>query len=495
MTDLAAQEAGTGLRFYDSSLGKVVDFIPLKPGHVGIYLCGATVQGSPHIGHMRAALAFDVLRRWLEYRGLDVTFVRNVTDIDDKILAKSAEAGWQWWAWAARFEREFSQAYRALNVLDPTVEPRATGYITDQIALVNRLIERGHAYTDGTSGNAYFDVQSLPDYGSLTHQLLDDLATTEDASQVDALAELGKRDARDFALWKACKPGEPESAAWDTPWGRGRPGWHLECSAMAQRFLGDSFDIHAGGIDLRFPHHENEQAQSHGAGWGFAQLWMHNAWVTIKGEKMSKSLGNSLVVQEILKRVPAQVLRLALVSTHYRATVEYSEDSLEAAGHLWEKFAGFVSRAEGAGVDILDCEALSQVELPGGFVQAMNEDLNVAGGLAFLHAAVKDGNQALSTQDGPALQTAYEQIRGMLAVLGLDPRDVAWSQCGNAAVPDTPSTAPTQALDTLIHSLLDARAQARADKDWARADELRDQLTKAGIILEDSPTGTTWQLG
>ena len=326
------------LHLYDSKSARVQPLNPVTPGKVGIYLCGATVQGSPHVGHLRSAVSFDTLIRWLRRSGYQVTYVRNVTDIDDKILNKSAEAGWDWWAWAYRFEREFTEAYETLGVEAPTYEPRATGHIPDQIDLVQRLIDAGHAYSDGR-GNVYFDVHSQPDYGSLTRQRLVDMRTTEDDAQIDEAVEAGKRDPRDFALWKASKPSEPATASWDSPWGRGRPGWHLECSAMSRRYLGDEFDIHGGGIDLRFPHHENEQAQSHGAGWPFARLWVHNAWVTTKGEKMSKSLGNVLSIGALTEEYPAVAVRWALSTVHHRSAIEWGPETLPAAHAAWEKFS------------------------------------------------------------------------------------------------------------------------------------------------------------
>lgn len=480
------------VQLYDSATRTVRPLEPVTPGLVRIYLCGATVQGSPHIGHLRAALSFDALVRWLRRRGLEVHYVRNVTDIDDKILAKSAEAGWPWWAWAMRFEREFADAYRTLGAVEPTYEPRATGHIPEQIALVERLIERGHAYDDG-AGNVYFSVTSLPDYGSLTRQQLCDLATTEDDSQILDHVEAGKRDPRDFALWKAAKADEPATASWDSPWGRGRPGWHLECSAMSHKYLGETFDIHGGGIDLRFPHHENEQAQSHGAGYGFANMWVHNAWVTTKGEKMSKSLGNSLVVAEILTKVPAPVLRFALCTVHHRSTIEWSEELLESAAAAWERITGFAERATeflararaSAPSDVAD---LPVDQLPEEFVAAMDDDLNVAGALAVIWEHLKAGNSAIASEDAPAVARELELVRSMLDVLGLDPLSEQWAgerEAGNAA---------HGALDTLISAMLADRAAARESKDWARADAIRDQLAAAGIVVEDSPSGATWHL-
>ncbi len=478
------------VQLYDSATRSVRPLQPVTPGLVRIYLCGATVQGAPHIGHLRAALAFDALVRWLKRHGLEVHYVRNVTDIDDKILAKSAEAGWPWWAWAMRWEREFAAAYRALGAVEPTYEPRATGHIPEQIALVERLIERGHAYVDG-SGNVYFSVTSLPDYGSLTRQQVRNLATTEDESQLDDAVEAGKRDPRDFALWKAAKPTEPATASWDSPWGRGRPGWHLECSAMSHKYLGETFDIHGGGIDLRFPHHENEQAQSHAAGWGFANLWVHNAWVTAKGEKMSKSLGNSLVVGEILEKVPAPVLRFALCTVHHRSTIEWSDDLLDSAAAAWERLTSFTERASeylGATAADGDPAALSATDFPAAFQAAMDDDLNVAGALAVIWEHVKAGNTALAEGEREAVAQELLLVRAMLDVLGLDPLSRQW------AAPQDSSAATHDALDKLVTAMLAERADARANRDWARADAIRDQLTAAGVVVEDSPTGARWHV-
>lgn len=471
------------LSIYDSATHSQREFVPLVPGKVGIYLCGATVQGSPHIGHIRSAVAFDVLVRWLRRSGHEVTLVRNVTDIDDKILAKSAEAGRPWWAWAYRFENEFAAAYRTLGLLPPTYEPRATGHITDMIELIQEIIDAGHAYV-GNPGNVYFDVASLPDYGSLTRQTGRDLQSdAEDDTETD------KRHPHDFALWKAPKPGEPSDAAWDTPWGRGRPGWHLECSAMSGRYLGAEFDIHGGGIDLRFPHHENEQAQSHAAGRAFARYWMHNAWVTIEGEKMSKSLGNSLTVENIVKDVPPVVLRFALGTVHYRSTVAYSPSTLAEASAVWERLSGFVERSVAAvgEVSMEDIAALAPADFPEDFTEAMDDDLNVSAALAAIHEAVTEGNNALADRDDPAIVESQRLVRAMLDVLGLDPLAAPWRDATNGG--DT-----YDALDVLVRSVLDERAAARAAKDWARADALRDTLTAAGIVVEDSADGARWHV-
>ena len=456
--------------------------MPLQPGKVGVYLCGATVQGSPHIGHIRSALAFDVLVRWLRRSGYDVTMVRNVTDIDDKILQKSAEAGKPWWAWAYTYENEFAEAYRTLGILAPTYEPRATGHIPQMLELIQQIMDAGHAYV-GAPGNVYFDVTSLRDYGSLTRQALENMNVDESDMEPD------KRNPHDFALWKAPKQGEPADASWDSPWGRGRPGWHLECSAMSGRYLGDDFDIHGGGIALRFPHHENEQAQSHAAGRGFARYWMHNAWVTIEGEKMSKSLGNSLTVQNIVKDVPPVVLRFALGTVHYRSTVAYSPETLTEAAAVWDRLAGFVNRSvEAVGeVSAQHIAALGPDDLPEDFVTALDDDLNVSAGLAAIHEAVTNGNNALSERDDPAILAAQTSVRAMLDVLGLDPLAAPWR--GSSSHDDL-----YEALNSLVVNVLDDRAAARAQKDWARADALRDSLTNAGIVVEDSADGARWHV-
>ncbi len=470
------------LRLYDSASRSHRDFEPLRPGHAGIYLCGATVQGEPHVGHLRSGIAFDVLVRWLRRSGYEVTLVRNVTDIDDKILAKAQEAGVPWWAWAYRYEREFTSAYEALGVLPPTYEPRATGHVIEMVELVERLIHRGHAYR-GDGANVYFDVASFPDYGALTRQSTQHMTSGED--------EAGdKRDAHDFALWKSPKADEPADAAWPSPLGRGRPGWHLECSAMAHRYLGETFDIHGGGIDLRFPHHENEQAQSRAAGYGFAQLWLHNAWVTVGGEKMGKSLGNSLTTRAVLARAEPAVLRYALGTVHYRSTVEFSDDSLGEAAGAWKRLSGFVTRAaERVGeVPRAEVEAVRAAQLPQAFAAAMDDDLNVSAALAVVHEQLRHGNQALHDGDDAVLRESQLLLRAMLDVLGLDPFAEPW-RSGTA-----PGSGAEQALAELVRAVVAQRDEARRTKDWALADELRDQLAAAGILIEDAADGTRWEL-
>ena len=330
------------LRLYDTAARAVRDFVPLEEGRAGIYVCGLTVQSEPHVGHVRSAVNFDVLRRWLSRSGYAVTFIRNITDIDDKILTKAAEQDRPWYNLAYDMKRELDRAYDDLHVLPPTYEPAATGHVPEMLELIDLLIERGHAYAaeDG-SGDVYFDVQSWAAYGELTRQKVGDMEAAEDADP------RGKRDPRDFALWKGRKDSEPATASWPSPWGRGRPGWHIECSAMAGKYLGEAFDIHGGGVDLRFPHHENEQAQSRAAGHAFASYWMHNAWITTSGEKMSKSLGNSLLVPSVLERVRGIELRYYMVAAHYRSTVEFSFEALEESAQGFRRIEAFLDRAAG----------------------------------------------------------------------------------------------------------------------------------------------------
>jgi cysteinyl-tRNA synthetase len=432
------------------------------------------------VGHIRSGVNFDVVRRWLTARGYDVTFIRNITDIDDKILVKSAEQGRAWYNLAYEMSRELERAYDSLNVLPPTYEPLATGHVPEMIELISELITRGHAYaaTDG-SGDVYFDVMSWPTYGELSGQRVDEMEAAQDADP------RGKRDPRDFALWKGFKKdSEPETAAWPSPWGRGRPGWHIECSAMALKYLGSAFDIHGGGVDLRFPHHENEQAQSRAAGHGFATYWMHNAWITTAGEKMSKSLGNSLMVPAVLERVRPIELRFYIVAAHYRSTVEFSYEALEEAAAGFRRIEHFLTRA----AEIVG-------EIPDGgvhcaeFVEAMDDDFGTPAAVAAIYDVVREGNKLLAAGDSPALRGNAASVRAMLGVLGVDPFDPHWS--GGDTRRDEKLTA---AVNALVAGLLDQRAAARASKDFAAADAIRDQLKAAGFELEDTPQGPKWSL-
>ncbi|MGA8987371.1 cysteine--tRNA ligase [Aeromicrobium sp.] len=463
-------------QLYDTASRQISELVPVHPGRVSIYHCGLTVQGPPHIGHIRKEVVFDVLRRWLERSGHEVTIVANVTDIDDKILARAAEQDRPWFAVAYENERALHAAYEVLGCVPPTYEPRATGVVPEMIEMMLTLIERGHAYpaADG-SGDVYFDVRSWPEYGVLSNQQIDDMQAAEDAPPE------GKRDARDFALWKGSKPGDPASASWPTPWGRGRPGWHLECSAMASKYLGDEFDIHGGGLDLRFPHHENELAQSRGAGQRFARVWMHNAMLNLSGAKMSKSVGNTLMVSEVVKRARPIDLRYYLAASHYRSIVEFSEESLAEAATAFQRIEGFVRRAA-------DLVGPGELGIPcADFVAAMDDDLSVPTALAAVQAVLSEGNKLLAGGVSDTLRGVLGSVRAMLDVLGLDPLSPTWDRGGDDA-------AYAQVIDSLVGGLLEQRQEARASRDFAAADRVRDQLTTAGIEIEDTPQGARWSV-
>lgn len=529
LTPVHVAKAAEGLNLYDTASHQVSHFVPLKPGEVGIYVCGATVQSSPHIGHIRAAVAFDIVRRWFLKLGYKVTFVRNVTDIDDKILVKAAAAGQRWWARAYYYEREFTEAYNTLGVLPPTVEPRATGHMSDMIDLIQRILDNGHGYVvtdaDGKpTGNVYFDVASWPHYGELTHQkqtsevdeaaaVADRMGPSVDATGADkynpvdpADASPDKHDPRDFALWKAPKDTDPEDARWSTPFGVGRPGWHIECSAMSHRYLGDGFDIHGGGLDLRFPHHENEMAQTRAAGYPSAARWMHSAWVTAKGEKMSKSLGNGLSVPAVLAENSAWVVRYALGGVQYRSMLEWSDQTLAEAQSTYERVSNFIERAGIAVGEQPTCAEVVSVpadDLPADFVAAMNDDINVSGATAAIFTAIRSGNTLLSKLADHAdsveakaeVRTALLNVRAMLDTLGLDPLAEPWVNGGAAGgAAGEGESAEHDALDALIAEQLQARAEARKAKDFAKADAIRDALNAAGIAIEDGPQGSIWSL-
>jgi cysteinyl-tRNA synthetase len=466
--------ASGAFRLYDTATQSVRLFEPVVPGRVSIYHCGLTVQSGPHLGHIRKEVVFDVLRRWLTWCGYEVTVIANITDIDDKILIKSAEAGTPWFALAYRFERELHDAYAALGCLPPTYEPRATGHIPEMIEMIKVLIEGGHAYpARDSSGDVYFDVKSWPAYGSLSHQNIDDMEPAGDSDP------RGKRDPRDFALWKGHKDTEPETASWVTPWGRGRPGWHLECSAMAGKYLGAEFDIHGGGLDLRFPHHENELAQSRAAGQHFARYWMHNALVTMAGEKMSKSLDNSALVSEVIKRFPARAVRLYLLQPHYRSPIEYSDAAIAESVVALERIDNFVRRAG-------DVVGVIAEHIPEEFAAAMNDDLGTPAAVAVLHNVVREGNQALEAGETDLVATRLAEVLGMLAILGLDAAGGAWERSVDQQL--------TAVVDGLVTELLKHREAARERKDFAAADAIRDSLAALGVEVLDTPQGPRWRV-
>ena len=456
------------MKLYNTRTRETSEFKPITPGKVGIYVCGATVQSFPHIGHVRSGINFDILRRWLIANRYDVTFIRNVTDIDDKILEKAQTENMPWWALAQKYEREFTSAYEVLNVLPPTYEPRATGHITQMIELMQKLIDKGAAYAPG-NGDVYLEVRKLTSYLTLSRQKLDDLLPAGDAD------EKFKRDVRDFALWKAAKPGEP---SWPTPWGDGRPGWHLECSAMAHSYLGEAFDIHGGGLDLIFPHHENEIAQSEAAGYKFANIWMHNAWVTQSGEKMSKSLGNTMQVRELVKQVRGIELRFYLGSAHYRSMLEFSPEALQEAATNFQRIENFLNRAH-------DFVGTFEGVISDSVRAAFDDDLAVPQVLAQISDALRRGNTALTASNPTEVKTAAAEIRGALAILGCDPFDSAFASNNKDL---------TEVLDGVIQLALAQRQAARDRKDFETSDSIRDGLAALGVNIEDTAQGQRWSI-
>jgi cysteinyl-tRNA synthetase len=464
------------LRLYDTATRSVRDFVPRVPGTVGIYLCGLTVQSPPHIGHLRSAVNYDVLRRWLLHSGLSVTFIRNVTDVDDKILDKATDAGVPFWSLAYANERILADHYARLGVLPPTYEPRATGHVPEMQELISTLIETGHAYPAADdSGDVYFDVATFAPYGQLSGQRPEQMQAASDGP------ERAKRDPRDFALWKGAKADEPVDAQWPSPWGRGRPGWHIECSAMCWRYLGPEFDIHGGGMDLVFPHHENEVAQSQAAGLPFARYWVHHGLLNLGGSKMSKSTGNviDLPAIEAMGIRPVE-LRYYLTAAHYRSVIDYSDESLKESAAAYRRLEGFVQRA----TELVGAANLAKAKPRAEFVKAMDDDLNTSKALAVVHDLVREGNAALGAADKAGVTRALGPVRAMLGILGLDPLSPQWTETSESGLRGV--------VDTLVALALEQRAAARTRKDWAAADAVRDQLKAAGIVVEDTPTGPRW---
>ncbi len=471
------------IRLTDTRTRQVRELEPLTAGEVGIYVCGPTVQGPPHLGHLRYAIAFDILRRWLLASGYVVRYVSNITDIDDKIIVNAAVEGTTWWELGTRNARIFAETFAEVGVLPSTGEPRATGHVTEMVDLMDRLLRRDHAYL-GEGGDVWFSVRSLPSYGELSGQRLDEMQPAEVGG--------GKRDPLDFALWKGSKPGEP---SWPTPWGEGRPGWHLECSAMATKYLGPTFDIHGAGRDLVFPHHENELAQSTAAGDGFARLWVHNGMVNTGGAKMSKSLGNSLFADAVLQRARPQAVRYYLGSPQLRSDLDWSEDGLVEAETAYARIENFLERTgEVAGQPLLepdlapvtpDTDPPLRDRVPAEFAAAMDDDLAVPRALSVLHACVRDGNAALADGDRNAAIDLGREVLAMTRALGLDPAQ--WTGRGD-------DLKLRGALDGLVPALLAARAAARERRDWTEADRVRDALSAAGVAVEDTPDGPRWRL-
>ena len=472
------------LQLFDSRSQSLRELKPIKAGEVGIYLCGPTVQAAPHLGHLRSALVYDQLRRWLEASGLKVNLIRNITDIDDKVLVNAKAENRKWWELAFFYEQLFSAAYKKLDILSPSYEPRATANINEMIELIQSLIEKGHAYQVEGSADVYFSASSWKDYGELTNQKSDDLV---DDSEAEAR---GKKHPRDFALWKSHKDSEPEDASWDSPFGKGRPGWHIECSAMSVKYLGTQFDIHGGGLDLRFPHHENELAQSRAAGHAFANFWLHNGLVNVAGAKMSKSLGNSILASDVLTDSNALALRYYLGSAQYRSVLDYNEGVLEEAEAAIERIGTFLQRAIRRLTDtkFLDQLDLSKPSFPEKFTQAMNDDLNIPAALAVLHESVRDGNSSLDEELLQEAANAYAEVLAMVDVLNINPEASLWKRSGFAEE-------AMSALDGLVQSLIAQRNQARENKDFETSDRIRDQLKAVGVVLEDSPDSTHWSLG
>ena len=462
-----------------NSLGRESQmFTPRENGRVAMYVCGPTVQGAPHVGHGRSAVAFDVIRRYLQWRGLLVNYVVNVTDVEDKIIAAAQQQGVTPEEVATRTAEQFRTAYRALNVLPPDIEPKATEHVPEMIELIEDLIAGGHAYPT-EDGDVYFSVRSFDEYGRLSGRKIDDLISGVRIEPGEA-----KRDPLDFALWKAAKEGEPH---WESPWGSGRPGWHIECSAMARKYLGHGFDIHGGGTDLVFPHHENEVAQAEAAyGPPFARYWLHNGMVNLGGEKMAKSTGLVVGLLDALEKYPPRAIRLFYLRTHYRRPVDFTDEAMEDAVAALDRLWAFRRRAPAPPEDAAAPEIMDR------FQEFMDDDFDTAGALSVLFEVVRDGNTRLDAGEGvDSLVAAYDAIVG---VLGLEEPAVVLDDL----VDDLTRLAERFGLESAsdpaatVERLVDARTKARTEKNWTRSDEIRDGLAGIGIQVEDASGGTRW---
>jgi cysteinyl-tRNA synthetase len=457
------------VRIRDTLLRETVELVTREPGKVSMYVCGPTVYDVPHVGHGRTALVFDVIRRYLAWRGYEVNFVANVTDVEDKIIARAAARGTTEPELAAEFEAAYFEQLDRLGVARADHTPHATEYIDEMLALVGELVRDGHAYAVDGQG-VYFDVESFDGYGALPHRSLEDLLESAGARvEVDE----AKRSPIDFALWKAAKPGEP---AWDSPWGPGRPGWHIECSAMSLDLLGEGFDVHGGGDDLAFPHHENERAQSEAAGHPFARHWIHSGMVLVGGEKMSKSLGNFTTLAEALDAHGPRAFRLAVLQSHYRKPMDLGPPELEAAKKGVERFEALLRAADAAGVIATD--AALHDEFVTKFRDAMDDDFNTPLAMGTVFEAVREANRTITAGDKERAASLVATVLDLTGALGLD----------LTAADTTAAGGDDESIDAMVRE----RDEARAGRDFARADALRDELAARGITLEDTPSGTVW---
>jgi cysteinyl-tRNA synthetase len=465
------------LRIHNSLTGRKEPFREIEPGKVRMYCCGLTVYDYPHVGHARMLIVFDVVRRYLRWRGYDVTFVRNITDIDDNIIERARENGEPVESLTARFIAAMNEDCDALGIERPDFEPRATEYMPQIIDMIGALIEKGYAYV--ADGDVLYSVSKFPAYGRLSGKKLEDL-------RAGARVEIGehKRDPLDFALWKAAKPGEP---TWDSPWGPGRPGWHIECSAMSTTLLGPHFDIHGGGMDLKFPHHENEIAQSCAAcGSKFVNVWMHNGHIRVKDEKMSKSLGNFFTVREVLPQLRPEVLRAFVISSHYRGPINYSEENLRQADAA-------LSRLYLALRDVRSARPAPSTEWSERFREVMDDDFNTAEALSVLQTQARELNSAKAAGDDARAAELAGELKKLASVLGLLQHEPGEWLATASRLTAGETTAADGPGDEEIEGLVAARTAARAGKNWAESDRIRDELAAKGVILEDGPGGTSWR--